>query len=166
MRKSSQGGVMNCKFSGLEKNSNISSIGLGSHCSRCRTYVCIFLRTPCSWPNLGIDTSLGLWQNRRIMLAQWKIKPSALFILSCVIFLMLLIVVLPDVDLPDTAFHRNTGPTAIHAQANAAPMVVAVSAVSEFSGELNAYQPFYEPGALISSPDPNFRPIILRSIRR
>jgi len=115
---------------------------------------------------MGIDTSCELWQKRRTMLAQWKIKPSALFILSCMIFLMLLIVVLPDVDLPDTAFHRNTGPTAIHAQANAAPLVVAIADVSEFSGKLDAYQPFYEPGALIGSPDPNFRPIILRSIRR
>jgi hypothetical protein len=100
------------------------------------------------------------------MLAQWKIKPSALFVLSCVIFLMLLIVVLPDVDLPDTAFHRNTGPGAIHAQVNAAPVVVALGTVAQFSAEFDGYQPFYEPGATISSPDPNIRPIILRSIRR
>jgi hypothetical protein len=124
------------------------------------------LSVPMKNPAQGIDTGFALWQKRRTMLAQWNIKPSALFILSCVIFLMLLIVVLPDVDLPDTAFHRNTGPTAIHAQANAAPVVVTVAAVYEFTDTAEAYRPFYQPGALISSPDPNSVPILLRSIRR
>ena len=69
------------------------------------------------------------------MLSQWNIKLSTLIILSCVVFLMLLIVVLPDVDLPDAAFHRGTGPTAIHAQATSAPAPVTVAAVLRSSGE-------------------------------
>ncbi len=34
MRKSSQEGVITCKFSGREKKRYTSSTGLGSHCSR------------------------------------------------------------------------------------------------------------------------------------
>lgn len=100
------------------------------------------------------------------MFAQWNIKPSAVIILSIVFFLMLLIVVLPDVDLPDTAFHRNTGPSAIYAQATAAPHVVMVAAVHLSPITTDAYRPFYHPGQLISHPEPNSRPIALRSIRR
>jgi hypothetical protein len=78
---------------------------------------------------------------------------------------MLLIVVLPDVDLPDTAFHRGTAPIVVHAQATSAPVAVIVAPVlpthndaafawlrsllTEFSTVL----------------DPNFRPILLQSIR-
>ena len=62
-------------------------------------------------------------------MSQWNIKASTLFILSCVVFLMLLIVVLPDVDLPDTAFHRGTAPEVVHAKATAAPVAVIVATV-------------------------------------
>ncbi len=60
-------------------------------------------------------------------MSNWNIKLSTLLILSGIVFLMLLIVVLPDVDLPDTAFHRGTAPVVVHAQATAAPAVVIVA---------------------------------------
>ena len=99
------------------------------------------------------------------MLSRWNIKLSTLLILSGVVFLMLLIVVLPDVDLPDTAFHRGTGPAAIHALATAAPTVVTVAAVYRFPIAKEGYRPFYRAGDLISIPAPKTRPILLRSIR-
>ena len=99
------------------------------------------------------------------MLAQWKIRPSALIILSCVVFLMLLIVVLPDVDLPDTAFHRGTGPAAIHALATAPPAMVMVASVCSVSIAAEGQRLCYQPGAPVRSPDPNSVPIVLRSIR-
>ena len=99
-------------------------------------------------------------------MARWNIKPAALFILGGVVILMLLIVVLPDVDLPDTAFHRGTAPVAVHAQATAAPAVVTIVAVLELPNAAEAYRPFYQLGALALSPRPNSRPILLRSIRR
>ncbi len=98
------------------------------------------------------------------MFAQWKIKPWAILLLGCVVFLMLLIVVLPDVDLPDTAFHRGTGPTAIHAQVNSAPLLLVMAAVIS-PPILQAYAPSYQPGALIESPDPGSRPILLQTFR-
>ena len=95
----------------------------------------------------------------------WNISAATLFILSFVVFLMLLIVVLPDVDLPDTAFHRGTGPVAIHALATAAPTVVTVAAVYRFPITKEGYRPFYRAGDLIRIPAPKTRPILLRSIR-
>jgi hypothetical protein len=99
------------------------------------------------------------------MFAQWNIKPWAIMILGCMVFLMLLIVILPDVDLPDAAFHRGTGPTAIHAQANAAPPLLIVAAVHLIVPTLQVYPPFYQAGALIKIPDPGSRPILLQTFR-
>jgi hypothetical protein len=99
-------------------------------------------------------------------MALWNIKPAALFILGSVVILMLLIVVLPDVDLPDTAFHRGTAPVVVHAQATAAPAVVTIVAALELPDAADGYKPFYQPGALGLSPRPNSRPILLRTIRR
>jgi len=95
----------------------------------------------------------------------WNVKTSTLLILGCVIFLMLLIVVLPDVDLPDTAFHRNTAPAALHAQATAAPVVVVVAAIFQIPLADETAPTLSRPGPLVISPHPNFRPILLRSIR-
>ena len=99
-------------------------------------------------------------------MSQWNVKASTLFILAGMVFLMLLIVVLPDVDLPDAAFHRGTAPVVLHAQATAAPAVVMVTAVLHFPNFAEAYRPFYQPGALAHNPAANSLPILLRSIRR
>lgn len=99
------------------------------------------------------------------MLSQWQIKPSALFILSCVVFLMLLIVVLPDVDLPDTAFHRGTGPAAIHALATTAPSMVMVAAAYGMTAAVETSRTVSQPRVPFNNLDPNSVPIILRSIR-
>jgi hypothetical protein len=99
-------------------------------------------------------------------MSQWNIKASTLFILSCVVFLMLLIVVLPDVDLPDTAFHRGTAPEVVHAKATAAPVTVIVATVVQLPDSGRVWRPLRELEPLAVASDPNFRPILLRSIRR
>jgi hypothetical protein len=99
-------------------------------------------------------------------MARWNIKPATLFILGGMIILMLLIVVLPDVDLPDAAFHRGTAPSVLHAQATSAPAVVTTVAGLQFPDASESHRPLYQPGALTLSPRPNSRPILLRSIRR
>jgi hypothetical protein len=58
---------------------------------------------------------------------RWKVPASTLFVLIGMVFIMLLIVYLPDVDLPDTAFHQGTAPLVVHARANAAPPMVAAA---------------------------------------
>ena len=54
-------------------------------------------------------------------MGRWTIKRPALFVLMSLLFLILLILVLPEVDLPDTAFHRGTAPVDVHARVTSAP---------------------------------------------
>jgi hypothetical protein len=98
-------------------------------------------------------------------MSRWNIKASTLFILSCLAVIMLLIVVLPDVDLPDTAFHRGTAPIVVHAQATTAPAAVNVATIFQLPSAEPVRRPAHEPVGLNAHPDPNFRPILLRTIR-
>jgi hypothetical protein len=113
------------------------------------------------WLTFVVDSGKTEWT-----MSQWNIKASTLFILSCVVFLMLLIVVLPDVDLPDTAFHRGTAPVLVHARATAAPSAVIVSSIAQSTDSSENSDPVDETRSLAFGAEPNFRPILLRSIRR
>jgi len=100
-------------------------------------------------------------------MSNWKVNPTTLIILSGVVFLMLLIVVLPDVDLPDTAFHRGTAPAVLHAQVSAAQTAATViAAMLHVPDSARLARAHYNPGTLTLSPRPNSLPILLRSIRR
>jgi hypothetical protein len=84
-----------------------------------------------------------------------------------VIFVMLLIVVLPDVDLLDTAFQRGTAPISIHAQATSPPGAVNTPAALQLPDRASdAFHGLHglKNSAILSGP--NFLPILLRSIRR
>jgi hypothetical protein len=98
-------------------------------------------------------------------MSRWNAKASTLFILSCLAVIMLLIVVLPDVDLPDTAFHRGTAPILVHARATTAPATVNIATIFQLPSTEPIRRPNHEPVGLNAHPDPNFRPILLRSIR-
>jgi len=98
-------------------------------------------------------------------MSRWNVKASTLLILGFVTLVMLLIVVLPDVDLPDTAFHRGTAPIVVHAQANAAPAAVAVASIFQLPRAVETRRPSREPMGLHGNLDPNFRSILFRSIR-
>jgi hypothetical protein len=97
-------------------------------------------------------------------MSRWNVKASTLFILCCLIAIMLLIVVLPHVDLPATAFHRGTGPVALHARAMTTPHMVAVASIVPASNRPQCADHFECNAPTINS-DPNFRSILLRSIR-
>ncbi len=97
---------------------------------------------------------------------RWKVKAPTLVILSCLVFIMLLIVVLPDVDLPDTAFHQGTAPLVVHTRAKTVPAVVAVAALFQFPKIVQFWRPDREFEIVSAHLDPNFRPILFRSIRR
>src|ERR1700758_3012208 len=97
---------------------------------------------------------------------RWRIQAPTLVILSSLVFIMLLIVYLPDVDLPDTAFHQGTAPLVVHARANAAPPAVAVAALFQFPEFDPDWSRERERDVIPGQLDPNFRPILLRSIRR
>jgi len=99
-------------------------------------------------------------------MSQWKVKTPTLVIFSCLVFIMLLIVVLPDVDLPDTAFHQGTAPLVVHARGTTAPPVVAVAALFQVPKIVRSWRPDLESDGVFAHLDPNFRPILFRSIRR
>ena len=96
----------------------------------------------------------------------WKVKSSTLWILSIVVLFMLVIVVLPEVDLPDTAFHRGTAPLVVHAKAKTAPPIVAVAALFQVPDTAQFWTADRDPEIVATNLEPNFRPIFLRSIRR
>lgn len=98
-------------------------------------------------------------------MSRWKIKTPALAILVGLIFVMLLIVVLPDVDLPDIAFHGGTAPVVMHAHVTRAPNLVHIAVASPTPNLNHALR--VQPLSLASAASipPNFRPILLRSIR-
>jgi len=54
-----------------------------------------------------------------------------------VLALIVLILILPDIDLPDTAFHRGTAPVVEHSRASSAPSLLTVRILTPlvFSGE-------------------------------
>jgi hypothetical protein len=62
-------------------------------------------------------------------MSRWNASTSTLILLGSAVLVVLLLVVLPDVDPPDTAFHRETAPVVLHSQANAAPPLMVVAPV-------------------------------------
>jgi|HubBroStandDraft_6_1064221.scaffolds.fasta_scaffold00005_75 hypothetical protein len=98
---------------------------------------------------------------------RWRIKPSSLIVLASVVFVMLVIVYLPDVDLLDTAFQRGTAPITIHALATSAPAAVSVPTLFQPSrNAAEGFRHFHVLKNLAVYSAPNFLPILLRSIRR
>jgi hypothetical protein len=61
---------------------------------------------------------------------KWNANPLSLFILGGLLVVIFLILVLPQVDLLDTAFHRGSSPVALKARFTAAPVFAVVAAVS------------------------------------
>ena len=98
-------------------------------------------------------------------MSRWNINTPTLLILSIVVAFMLVIVILPDVDLPATAFHRGTAPLVVHARATTPPPAVSVAALFQFPDAVQFWRPDRDLD-VAARLDPNFRPILLRSIRR
>ena len=65
-------------------------------------------------------------------MSRWTISPFRLLVLGFGVLVILLLVVLPDVDPLDTAFHRGTAPVALHAQATSAPAVLSLAVPFHF----------------------------------
>ncbi len=98
---------------------------------------------------------------------RWKIAPSSLIVLGCVVFVMLVIVVLPGVDLLDTAFQRGTAPIAVHAQATSPPAALTLPTTLQLpSNVVEGFRYFHGLNYPAISSAPNFLPILLGSLRR
>ena len=99
-------------------------------------------------------------------MSRWNINTPTLLILAILVTFMLVIVILPDVDLPATAFHRGTAPLVVHARATTPPPAVSVAILLQFPCTVQFGRPDRELEFVDAKLDPNFRPILLRSIRR
>src|SRR5437763_880860 len=99
-------------------------------------------------------------------MSRWKVKTSTLFLLSFLVAIMLLIVVLPDVDLDDIAFHGGTAPLLVHARGTTPPSAIVLAAEFRTPRQPDLAGAVYDSQELSANLDPNFRPILLRSIRR
>src|SRR5215472_6853496 len=54
---------------------------------------------------------------------QWSLRPISVIVLSLALLVILLVQVLPQVDLLDTAFQQGTAPIAVHFKATARPLL-------------------------------------------
>lgn len=99
-------------------------------------------------------------------MSRWNVKTSTLIILSCLIAIMLLIVVLPDVDLDDMAFHQGTAPLVVHARGTTALAAVVVAMLLQLPGLMQISGVLLDFKGLAASLNPNFRPILFCAIRR
>ena len=98
---------------------------------------------------------------------QWRIGALSTLLLAGLIVLILIIVLVPDdVDLPDAAFHRGTAPLAVHALATSAPLVIVIAIVTPFLSPIESLGHWRLPWEHELSFAPNFRPILLHTIRR
>jgi hypothetical protein len=70
-------------------------------------------------------------------MGRWTIKPSVLVALLGVLGMVLLVLVLPDVDLPDAAFHGGSAPVIVHSRSVTAPGLLTVAAIIDF--DFSAY---------------------------
>jgi hypothetical protein len=103
----------------------------------------------------------------RRQMTGWKIGPVGMFLLGGLVLLMLLIVVLPDdVDLPDAAFHRGTGPVLVHAQVTSAPVSLIPSVVLLLAFIPPIFVHFHPRPAFVAYSASSFGPILLCSLRR
>jgi hypothetical protein len=95
----------------------------------------------------------------------WTIKPGALFILFGLLSVILLILVLPQVDLLDTAFQRDSSPVTIHSQATAAPVVLTATVAATSLVSVQTWESYPQDAHPSGSAVANFRPILLGSLR-
>jgi hypothetical protein len=61
-------------------------------------------------------------------MGEWTIDRRSVILLLGVLTVIVLVLVLPQVDLLDTAFHRGTAPIVIHSQGTAKPAFQIISA--------------------------------------
>jgi hypothetical protein len=98
-------------------------------------------------------------------MGRWTIKPSVRATLLGMLFLVFLILVLPDVDLPDAAFHGGTAPVMLHARAVTPPSLLTVAAFIPISLPAKALGHLSARSISVSPVSVDSLPILHRSLR-
>src|SRR5258708_5565504 len=79
---------------------------------------------------LGLDFRRRLAEH--IGMSRWTISSGGLFLLGFAVFVIVMLVVLPEVDPLDTAFHRGTAPAVVHANATSTPAILSLAVPFHF----------------------------------
>ena len=66
-------------------------------------------------------------------MGRWTIRPLALAALLGVLVVVVLVLVVPDVDLPDAAFHSGNAPVVMHARSIPIPGFLTAATTIHFS---------------------------------
>jgi len=90
---------------------------------------------------------------------------SCLFVPVSMLFLVVLILVLPPVEPPDTAFDRGTAPVDVHSRGTSAPGLLSVSAVVPLSFSAHPASRHREPSLVFARTTSVFLPLLHRSLR-
>ena len=96
---------------------------------------------------------------------RWAIKPSFLFVLASVLLAIAVVLVLPQVDLPDTAFHQGTAPIVVHSQSIPVPSFLSVSAAPQVRQAARASELRREHSLSAPHTIASFLPLLHRSFR-
>jgi hypothetical protein len=96
---------------------------------------------------------------------RWTISPARLFLLGFAVSVILLLVVLPQVDPLDTAFHRGTAPVVVHATATSAPAILSLAVPFDFFQSAAAPGHSHEQATVIGYSSPKFLRILHHSFR-
>ena len=98
-------------------------------------------------------------------MSRWTISPSCLSLLAFLLFLVVLILVLPQVDLPDTAFNGGTAPVDLHSRVTAGPGLLSIGATVPFSFSTHPASRRSEHSIVFAHATSSFLPLLHRSLR-
>ncbi|MGA8150016.1 MAG: hypothetical protein WB952_03645 [Terriglobales bacterium] len=97
-------------------------------------------------------------------MASWKISRASLLLLAGVLTVIVLVLVLPQIDLPATAFHRGTAPVVEHARASSSPGLLTVRILTPVMFSREAAESALERSSLSHSTLQSL-PILHKSLR-
>jgi hypothetical protein len=96
---------------------------------------------------------------------RWTIGPWSLFVLMGLLFLIVVILILPEVDLPDTAFHGGTAPVDVHSRVTSAPGLLPVRAAATFDFSAHPASRHREQSLAFAHSTSSYLPLLHRSLR-
>jgi|SRR5581483_2852042 len=96
---------------------------------------------------------------------KWAMEWPNVFLLVWVLLLVVLIQVLPQVDLPDTAFQGGTSPIIIHAQYTSAPSTGTISSPVRDAFARNIRERHLQHSPVAIGSTRSILPILYRSLR-
>jgi len=98
-------------------------------------------------------------------MGRWTIKSSYWFVLMTLQFLIVVILIMPEVDLPDTAFHGNSAPVDVHSRVTSAPSLLSVGTPLPFGFSASTASHGREHSLVFAHATSSFLPLLHRSLR-